>query len=134
MPSTSRPVGRDAGLLPPRIDVSPTWTFWSQFASLTFSGGTLRTRIVRRQHDALVQRCRQATDDSVFRSFHMMHAVDYLLCTRAYGMSWAPSRRTTHPIDRVSLMLNYGAATPVVMLVAHIAYGAIVGGVTAMSG
>ena len=31
-------VGRDASLLPPRIDVSPTWTFWSQFASLTFSG------------------------------------------------------------------------------------------------
>ena len=31
-------------------------------------------------------------------------------------------------------MLNYGAATPVVMLVAHIAYGAIVGGVTTMSG
>jgi hypothetical protein len=30
------------------------------------------------------------------------------------------------------LMLNYGVATPVVMLVAHIAYGAIVGGFTAM--
>jgi hypothetical protein len=30
------------------------------------------------------------------------------------------------------LMLNYGVATPIVMLVAHIAYGAIVGGFTAM--
>ena len=30
------------------------------------------------------------------------------------------------------LMLNYGIATPVVMLVAHIAYGAIVGGFSAM--
>ncbi|HYJ60538.1 MAG TPA: hypothetical protein VE032_03640 [Actinomycetota bacterium] len=30
------------------------------------------------------------------------------------------------------LMLNYGPATPVVMLVAHIAYGAIVGGFIAM--
>jgi hypothetical protein len=30
------------------------------------------------------------------------------------------------------LMLNYGIATPVVMLVAHIAYGAIVGGFIAM--
>jgi len=25
-------------------------------------------------------------------------------------------------------MLNYGVATPVIMLIAHIAYGAIVGG------
>ena len=46
----------------------------------------------------------------------------------------------TTAADRVALletpgflMLNYGAATPVVMLVAHIAYGAIVGGFTAMS-
>jgi hypothetical protein len=29
------------------------------------------------------------------------------------------------------LMLNYGVATPAVMLVAHIAYGAIVGGFAA---
>jgi hypothetical protein len=33
-----------------------------------------------------------------------------------------------------SLMLNYGVATPVVMLIAHVAYGAIVGGFIAMSG
>jgi hypothetical protein len=46
----------------------------------------------------------------------------------------------TTSADRVALletpgflMLNYGAATPVVMLVAHIAYGAIVGGFIAMS-
>jgi hypothetical protein len=31
------------------------------------------------------------------------------------------------------LMLNYGRRTPVVMLVAHVAYGAIVGGFTALS-
>jgi hypothetical protein len=30
-------------------------------------------------------------------------------------------------------MLNYGRRTPVVMLVAHVAYGAIVGGFTALS-
>lgn len=30
------------------------------------------------------------------------------------------------------LMLNYGVATPVVMLIAHVAYGAIVGGFAAM--
>jgi hypothetical protein len=42
--------------------------------------------------------------------------------------------------DRVALlespgfmMTNYGAATPVVMVIAHIAYGAIVGGAIAMS-
>jgi hypothetical protein len=46
----------------------------------------------------------------------------------------------TTAADRVALletpgflMLNYGTATPVVMLLAHIAYGAIVGGVTAIS-
>lgn len=32
------------------------------------------------------------------------------------------------------LMLNYGIATPLVSLVAHAAYGAIVGGFTAMAG
>jgi hypothetical protein len=32
------------------------------------------------------------------------------------------------------LMLNYGGATPVVMVIGHIAYGAIVGGFIAMSG
>jgi hypothetical protein len=44
----------------------------------------------------------------------------------------------TTSADRVALlegpgflMLNYGLATPIVMLVAHIAYGAIVGGFTA---
>lgn len=31
------------------------------------------------------------------------------------------------------LMLNYGVATPLVSLVAHVAYGAIVGGFTAMA-
>lgn len=31
------------------------------------------------------------------------------------------------------LMLNYGVATPVVSLVAHVAYGAIVGGFTSLS-
>lgn len=46
---------------------------------------------------------------------------------------------TTTAADRVALlespgfmMTNYGAATPVVMLVAHVAYGAIVGGFIAM--
>ena len=32
------------------------------------------------------------------------------------------------------LMLNYGVATPVVGLVAHVAYGAIVGGFSSLSG
>ena len=32
------------------------------------------------------------------------------------------------------LMLNYGARTPLVTLVAHIAYGAIVGGFISLSG
>jgi hypothetical protein len=31
-------------------------------------------------------------------------------------------------------MLNYGARTPLVTLVAHIAYGAIVGGFISLSG
>jgi hypothetical protein len=31
------------------------------------------------------------------------------------------------------MMLNYGRRTPIVMLVAHVAYGAIVGGFTALS-
>jgi len=31
------------------------------------------------------------------------------------------------------LMLNYGASTPVVMLVTHVAYGALVGGFTAIA-
>jgi len=45
----------------------------------------------------------------------------------------------TTSADRVALleapgflMMNYGIATPIVMLVAHIAYGAIVGGFAAM--
>lgn len=32
------------------------------------------------------------------------------------------------------LMLNYGPATPVVSLIAHIAYGAVVGGFTSLAG
>jgi hypothetical protein len=50
------------------------------------------------------------------------------------GAPWTDARRTPL-VERPSfLMLNYGASTPVVSTIAHVAYGAIVGGVTSMAG
>jgi hypothetical protein len=50
------------------------------------------------------------------------------------GGPWTDAR-TTPLVERPAfLMLNYGASTPVVSTIAHVLYGAIVGGVTSLAG
>ena len=47
------------------------------------------------------------------------------------GKPWTDARSSPLIESPGFLMLNYGAGTPVVSLVAHILYGAIVGGLAA---
>jgi hypothetical protein len=49
------------------------------------------------------------------------------------GGPWTDAR-STPLVERPSfLMLNYGASTPVVTAIAHVLYGAIVGGITSLA-
>lgn len=50
------------------------------------------------------------------------------------GKPWTDARSTPLVERPGFLMLNYGASTPVVSMVAHVLYGAIVGGITSMAG
>jgi hypothetical protein len=50
------------------------------------------------------------------------------------GRSWTDARSTPLLESPGFLMLNYGASTPVVSTIAHVLYGAIVGGFTSWAG
>ena len=81
----------------------------------------------------MARRCCSALLHAVFAGTVL---VNVLLppCTRAWARR--DTRPTTAPLLEPPgfLMLNYGAQTPLVSLVAHVAYGAIVGGFIAAAG
>jgi hypothetical protein len=50
------------------------------------------------------------------------------------GSPWTDARSTPLLETPGFMMLNYGASTPVVSMIAHVLYGAIVGGFTSLAG